>query len=269
MRINYKQAKLLRQATFLIHSGIYNFRSAYKFDMNGSILSSLKKLAILTAADKLSNELANRVDDWFESNFKIGAAISVDTPFTLRLKEIVEAIRVSPLQIRYSALLYGEPGVGKTFCVQSLKGCTIRRVNSETLAGLHRSSEASWESSDLDVFLVDEVDKLIQDNPKNESVLLQLLDSLAVRKCIVIMTTNYKDRLPPALLRNGRVSEQIEVLPWTKEYAARFCKLHDVPLKDAPIRDNGLYYAGDLIEWAMMRYINKVISSSKQSKETP
>jgi ATP-dependent 26S proteasome regulatory subunit len=50
------------------------------------------------------------------------------------------------------------------------------------------------------------------------TAVLNVLDGIcSSHGCVVIMTTNHKENLDPAVLRNGRVDVDIEFLPSTEE----------------------------------------------------
>ena len=63
----------------------------------------------------------------------------------------------------------------------------------------------------------------------NTDLLFQLLDGvLAENNLVVCATTNYVDRLDPALIRDGRFDYRIEVVGLSYENAVKVCERFDV-----------------------------------------
>jgi SpoVK/Ycf46/Vps4 family AAA+-type ATPase len=105
--------------------------------------------------------------------------------------------------------------------------------------------------------LLDEVDCVLDKEGNVKNLLLYIDQVRRAKNCVLIMTTNHLDKLPEAVLRKGRVTEVIEVLPWTIKDAKKFCALHSLNVDESPHRD-GKYYAGDLIEWAQELILNRL-----------
>ena len=164
------------------------------------------------------------------------------------LEQAEAAIRSAPLTLSVAYVLHGRPGVGKSYAAiqRSFSPVTMRAILG---ADSPDGDTPCGGGGTCNRILIDEVDKMIEADPKFLRSLLAYLDKMRDDKCIVVMTTNFPEKLPEALVRPGRVSKIIEVTPWGREKAAEFCRLYEIPLEEAPVRDDG-YYVGDLIEWA-------------------
>lgn len=146
-------------------------------------------------------------------------------------------------------LLHGPPGTGKTSLVYALasefgrKLCTIGSVNS-SLARLmvNAPDDAFIVIEDVDMLTVARKDDHVNifeaaDQPAGQGppqereeepslsglhILINTLDGVATpHGLIVFLTTNYRDRLDPALLRDGRIDMDIEVGPLDREATAQ------------------------------------------------
>ena len=154
---------------------------------------------------------------------------------------------------RRGYLLYGQPGTGKSSFVLALASFLNANIYSVSL------SEASMSDSMLrmlfsripagSVILLEDVDCLFVEGEKDTpaaltvaaggarqttrqtrvtmSGLLNAIDGVASQEgSLVIMTTNHKAKLDPALIRAGRVDEHVEfLLPDTAQAAEAYCKL--------------------------------------------
>lgn len=125
-------------------------------------------------------------------------------------------------------LFYGSPGNGKSSAIvatASLLGSSVRRLS---LQGLDDSAltKLMTGSSDDDppvLLLFEDIDCLfvdrekVPDAPKTNvtfSGLLNALDGVgSPENAIIIMTTNYRERLDKALLRPGRVDKEFHFSP--------------------------------------------------------
>mmetsp|Transcript_11421 Transcript_11421/g.13009 ORF Transcript_11421/g.13009 Transcript_11421/m.13009 type:complete len:484 (-) Transcript_11421:1880-3331(-) len=119
-------------------------------------------------------------------------------------------------------LFYGVPGSGKTSLISAL--ATMYKLNvcyldpsrsrmddekvKKALYALPRNSIVIIE--DVDALFTDDRRKLNRHSDLTFSGLLNALDGVgSASGQIIILSTNYRDRLDPALLRNGRVDMQI------------------------------------------------------------
>jgi len=131
---------------------------------------------------------------------------------------------------RRGYLFYGSPGNGKTSLVEVLAGELRKPVYILPLAvGMTDSQfqDALLEVETGAILLIEDVDVLL--SPKREhsdddkltlSGLLNGLDGIGGRRgSIVVMTTNHRDALDPALTRPGRADVHLEFLDATPEQA--------------------------------------------------
>jgi len=129
-----------------------------------------------------------------------------------------------------SYLFYGEPGAGKTSLIQALAGkykrnlcimqpTTSKNFNDDSLANAIKSAPRR------SIIVLEDVDALFDKNRKCQtklsitfSGLLNALDGIANPDGqIFIMTTNFRDNLDTALVRNGRVDLHIQFTHATSE----------------------------------------------------
>jgi mitochondrial chaperone BCS1 len=124
-------------------------------------------------------------------------------------------------------LLYGPPGTGKTSFTQAIAGacglhiCYLNlaggNLNDDSLNTLLNSTEVN------SIILLEDIDAIFQGRESVQekrdggqsvtfSGLLNALDGVRSQEGrILIMTTNHKDKLDPALLRPGRADRCIEL----------------------------------------------------------
>lgn len=133
-----------------------------------------------------------------------------------------------------SYLFYGEPGAGKTSLIQALAGkynrnlcimqpTTDKKFNDDSLADAIKDAPSS------SIIVLEDVDALFDKNRKSQtklsitfSGLLNALDGIANPDGqIFVMTTNFRDNLDAALVRNGRVDLHVEFSHATEEQMER------------------------------------------------
>ena len=159
---------------------------------------------------------------------------------------------------KLSILLYGEPGTGKsTFCKAlakylDIESCTIVSpdyfMQSESSSGRGRRSLKSYMPTvysidDIDCICESREDNKSQENTTALSSLLEFLDNpdsfyfkakdgLYYPISIVVASTNYIDKLDPAVKRYGRFDLKVEMNAFNREEAEEMCKLYDLTLSD-------------------------------------
>lgn len=129
---------------------------------------------------------------------------------------------------RRGYLLYGEPGSGKTSTIMAIAACLnldicvlnlgAKNLTDDYLVSLFTNAPANC------MIVLEDIDSAFPkvDKEKSEnsnfsdssrttfSCLLNCLDGITSQESrIVFMTTNYKEKLPPSLIRNGRVDRRI------------------------------------------------------------
>lgn len=171
---------------------------------------------------------------------------------------------------RRSYLLYGVPGSGKTSLIQAIAGHFNRSIS--YLQPTHPEmtddslANAMDDLNDDTVVVLEDIDALFAKDRSNKvaksnltfSGLLNALDGIgSCNGQLVFMTTNLRDQLDPALIRNGRVDfhvhfdyatdEQIEAMwdsyyPDGTEYSQEFRAKLRLSLGLKPIATAGLQH---------------------------
>lgn len=128
--------------------------------------------------------------------------------------------------------LYGEPGTGKTAFAEALAGevsMKIMKVNVGSMASRYINQTTEQLQHIIDsalrqapcVLFLDEVEAIFPDRSRIErgdseeskvvGSFLSSIEKLRAGKVLIIAATNYKDRVDPAVIREGRFDFHVEV----------------------------------------------------------
>jgi len=115
-------------------------------------------------------------------------------------------------------LFHGQPGNGKTSMVLAMAsklGYDVCVLNLQDLNDDHALTRAINLSPSNSLVVIEDIDCLFEKRDSKVNVsfagLLNALDGLASKEgLILVMTTNYRDRLDSALIRPGRVDMEVE-----------------------------------------------------------
>ena len=121
-----------------------------------------------------------------------------------------------------SYLLYGPPGTGKSSFAQALAGeikFSICFVNCSDKINDFQFNSLLNQAPKKSIILIEDVDSIFSERKNTEknntltfSGFLNAIDGVRSQEGrIIVMTTNYRERLDPALLRPGRVDEMYEI----------------------------------------------------------
>lgn len=158
---------------------------------------------------------------------------------------------------KLSVLLYGKPGTGKsTFCKALAKRLGIKRVCSVSpwyFSSGDRRSITSSRYSEPQVLSIDDIDCIVPNressdnkNTSNKASLASVLEFLDnPPNCyykanngiyypisIIVATTNYYDKIDPAVKRYGRFDLQIEMNEFNLSEAEEMCNIYNLSLSD-------------------------------------
>jgi mitochondrial chaperone BCS1 len=227
-----------------------NDRHTGKFELHVSFVGSKSKTVkniIAAAINYYKENYPSCVDAYFARSdyWEKGNGAQLKTLHSLALKGSIAQTVMDDIQsfvnakaeyatygmtFKRSYLLSGEPGTGKTSLIQAAATKFSMNIYYLDL----RSIITGAQLSDLinlipngSIILLEDIDCVCinreDDDRKEEkgislSTLLNVLDGLQTREgCIYFLTTNYKDRLDPALIRPGRVDLQVELGPANSE----------------------------------------------------
>ena len=134
-------------------------------------------------------------------------------------------------------IFYGEPGNGKTTTCLGLAAELDKDIYFLTLNDLNNDNalrNAFQQLGDNAILVLEDIDCIYNDRKKNDDVnssisfstLLNCLDgAFSKENMIVIMTTNHKEKLDPALIRSGRVDMHLEINNPTRKSAQEYIQL--------------------------------------------
>lgn len=133
-----------------------------------------------------------------------------------------------------SYLLYGPPGTGKSSFAQALAGYigfSICFVNCSDRVNDFQFNSLLNKAPKQSIILIEDVDAIFSERKNTEknnqltfSGFLNAIDGVRSQEGrILVMTTNYKERLDPALLRPGRVDELYEISYATHYQIEKLC----------------------------------------------
>jgi chaperone BCS1 len=124
---------------------------------------------------------------------------------------------------RRGYLLHGPPGTGKTSVAYALAGelqlklCTLSLTNPKL--NDHSIADLLQRTPPRSLILIEDIDAFFNAREKQDarievsfSGLLNALDGVAAQEGrIIVLTTNHRERLDPALIRPGRIDVAVEL----------------------------------------------------------
>ena len=150
--------------------------------------------------------------------------------------EIKDKYRMLGIPWRRGLLFYGPPGTGKSSLVQALATHLELPVYYLNLNAIDKPESLQYLVNRVaarSILLIEDVDcipaarerKVDDDDDEKKGIiasdLLNVIDGVvATEGRILILTTNYRDRLDPALVRKGRIDREFEIT-WAQELELR------------------------------------------------
>lgn len=147
---------------------------------------------------------------------------------------------------KIGVFLYGQPGTGKSTIVKAIShmfdNAIILSINPENIMNsINWILNTRKKTDETIIVLIEDFDMYFKSREEienvemdidakkrkdfNQNAIFQLLDGVySTSNTIYIATTNYKDRIDPALIRYGRFDIQEEVRYFDKEKALEFVK---------------------------------------------
>lgn len=147
-------------------------------------------------------------------------------------EKLADPSRARPRKFSPKILVHGENGTGKTACGMIAaqlcleNGLTfIQASPDEDLAMVMRFAEHVGTPA---LVMVEDAEKLIDDNPVAMDKLLEIFDGLRTkgREVGLLLTTNHPGELPPSLLRAKRINRTVYISSLDSEALRKLIDIH-------------------------------------------
>lgn len=170
------------------------------------------------------------------------------------------------IPFKRGVLLYGPYGTGKTLAaavaMTEAVNAGITVLHERSWQNLHNTMRLARDMQPCMVFCED-IDR------KPDRALTNLLDDATLKDCAIslVVTTNYPEKLDPALTRTGRLDISIGFELPENETRAHILAINNAPFWNEDIADATLGFTGsDLAETAKRAIINAVAANRTMTK---
>ena len=203
--------------------------------------------SIVAEKEKFVKESEKSLSDYF-----IGYSGNSDDSYGSTKKTVFKKYNMIS---KLSIILYGEPGTGKsTFCQSLAKYLNIHRIMPISPNTFETTSNVDSGFGELVpvIYSIDDIDCVCKartdekasksdslamanvlaflDNPP--TFFFKAKDGLMYPVSICVATTNYYDKLDPAVKRYGRFDLHIQMNEFDEELAREMCAVYDLKLED-------------------------------------
>jgi hypothetical protein len=181
--------------------------------------------------------------------------------------KFTEAFREHNIPLRNGVILYGPYGCGKTLIAAILANlCVGNRWTFVEVNDVRQLTEAYKFAQDRSpaVLQLEDIDRLIDTgDPEDVTKVRNVLDGVGTKKAdvLVVVTTNFPEKLPESLVRAGRLGAHLRIPPPDSEAAAKLLRIYAAKYLAANADLGG---AGRVLEGRVPAMLRDVVEQAKR-----